>query len=263
MTAGLDLGIAGRKALVCGASAGLGKACAEFLGAAGVQLVLNSRDEGRLKAAAADIHLATGAAVEIAAGDVATREGRAWVLARCPDPDILVNNAGGPPPGDFRDWDEDEWVAALRTNMLAAIMMITATIDAMIERRWGRIINVTTQAVKMTLPLTGLSAGARAGLTGFIAGVSREVAQYGVTINNLLPGYFETERLRTYAERLGAETDQSLEEALSVMSAANPTRRIGQPKEFGAWCAFLASEHSGYVTGQNLVLDGGAYPGVF
>lgn len=263
MTGGLDLGIAGRKALICGASAGLGKACAELLGAAGVQLVLNSRDETRLKAAAAEIYQITGAAVDIAAGDISTREGRTAVLAHCPDPDILVNNAGGPPPGDFRDWDEDEWIAALRTNMLAAIMLIKATIDGMIERRWGRIINVTTQAVKMTLPLTGLSTGARAGLTAFTAGLSRDVAQYGVTINNLLPGYFETERLRIYAERLGAQTGESLEETLSLMSSANPTRRIGQPREFGAWCAFLASEYSGYVTGQSLVLDGGAYPGIF
>jgi len=256
-----DLGITGRTAIVCGASSGLGKACATALGQAGVDLVINGRDAGRLEAAAADIRAATGAAVRLALGDVATREGRAAIIEACPDPDILVNNAGGPPPGDFREWDEEEWIAALRTNMLAAIMMIRGVVDGMIARRWGRIINITSQTVKMPLPLIGLSNGARAGLTGFIAGLSREVAQHGVTINNLLPGYFETERLRTYAARVGASRGQSADETIAEMAATNPARRIGRPPEFGAWCAFLASEHAGYATGQNFVLDGGAYPG--
>ena len=261
MTTGLDLGIAGRTALVCGASAGLGRACADALGAAGARLVLNGRDAARLGAAADEIRSTTGRAVTIAPGDVATKEGRAAILALCPDPDILVNNAGGPPPGDFREWDEEQWIAALRTNMLAAILMIRGTVDGMIGRRWGRIINITSQTVKMPLPMIGLSNGARAGLTGFIAGLSREVVQHGVTINNLLPGYFETERLRTYAGHVGAARGKNADETIAEMAATNPARRIGQPPEFGAWCAFLASQHAGYVTGQNFVLDGGAYPG--
>ncbi|HLG86897.1 MAG TPA: SDR family NAD(P)-dependent oxidoreductase [Alphaproteobacteria bacterium] len=258
---GLDLGIAGRTAIVCGASAGLGRECARYLGQAGVRLVINGRDAGRLEAAAEELRRATGSDVRIAVGDVATETGRKAILAVCPDPDILVNNAGGPPPGDFREWNEEIWISALRTNMLAAIMMIQSVVDGMIARRWGRIINITSQTVKMPLPLIGLSNGSRAGLTGFVAGVAREVAQHGVTINNLLPGYFETERLRAYAGRVGRDKGKSADETIAEMSAGNPTRRIGRPAEFGAWCAFIASEHAGYATGQNFVLDGGAYPG--
>ena len=224
-------------------------------------MTLNGRDATKLKLAADEIAAATGTAVTIAAGDVATAEGRAWIFAQCPTPDILVNNAGGPPTGDFRDWDEAVWLAALQTNMIAAIMLIRGVIDGMTAKRWGRIINITSQTVKMPAPLMGLSNGVRGGLTGFIAGLSREVAQQGVTINNLLPGFFGTERLRAYAGRLGESQGKTADEMLTEMAANTPARRIGRPEEFGAWCAFLASEHAAFVTGQNFLLDGGAYPG--
>lgn len=263
MSKALDLGLAGRKAIVCGASSGLGKACALALAQAGVAVTMNAREESRLKAAADEIAAVTGSSIVPVAADVSTAEGRALILAACPAPDILVNNAGGPPPGDFRAWDDGQWMAALHANMLAPISLIRSVIDPMIERRWGRIINITSRAVKMPLPLLGLSNGARAGLTGFVSGLAREVAPFGVTINNLLPGPFATDRLSQYAAKLGAERGMTAAAALSEMAQENPTRRVGRPEEFGAWCAFLASEHAGYVTAQNFLLDGGAYPGVF
>jgi 3-oxoacyl-[acyl-carrier protein] reductase len=260
---GVDLGVAGRTALVCGSSKGLGRACAEALAEAGVNLVLCARSQGPLDEAAAEIGARSGVQVRAVAADVATREGRQAILEVCPDPDILINNAGGPPPGRFEDWDEADWGRALDANMIAPIQLIRATVGAMRARKWGRIINITSGAVKAPLPLLGLSNGARAGLTGFIAGLAREVAGDGVTVNNLLPGHFETDRLRGYASALAKQREIPLEQAWREIAERNPTGRVGQPAEFGAMCAFLASVHCGYVTGQNILMDGGAYPGVF
>ena len=257
----IDLGIAGRTALVCAASKGLGRACAQALAASGVHVVINGRNPESLASAAEAIAGATGATVRTVVGDVATEEGRAAILAACPAPDILVNNAGGPPPGDFRDWDEAVWTAALRANMLAPIFLIKATVDGMIERKFGRVVNITSAAVKAPIDTLGLSNGARAGLTGFVAGLARQVARHNVTINNLLPGPFETDRLRATLAAAAKAQGVSYDEAYARRREANPARRFGQPDEFGAFCAFLASEQAGFVTGQNIVMDGGAYPG--
>jgi 3-oxoacyl-[acyl-carrier protein] reductase len=257
-----DLGIAGRTALVCGSSDGLGKASAAALATAGVNVVINGRDKVRLKECANEIEAITKCKVRLAVGDVTIPEGRAAIVAACPHPDILVNNAGGPPPGEFRTWDQGQWLSAINANMLSAIHLTNMVMPTMIERQWGRIINITSQAVKMPLPLIGLSTGARAGLTGYMATISREVAQYGVTINNLLPGFFETKRLEYYLASVARSRGITPEEFKAECDAANPTRRSGQPDEFGAWCAFIASGHSGFMTGQNILLDGGAYPGL-
>jgi 3-oxoacyl-[acyl-carrier protein] reductase len=195
--------------------------------------------------------------------DVTTPEGRAALLAVCPEPDILVTNAAGPPPGAFEDWDAAVWAGALEKNMIAPIMLIRATVGAMRRRRWGRVINITSSAVKSPLPLLGLSNGARSGLTGFVAGLAREVARDGVTINNLLPGTFATDRLRTYAGALARAREVAPDAVMDELAAGNPSGRVGRPEEFGAVCAFYASVHAGYITGQNLLLDGGAYPGTF
>lgn len=257
----IDLGIAGRTALVCAASRGLGRACAEALAQAGAIVVINGRDAETLAATAGAIAHATGASVSAVAGDVTTEEGRAAILAACPAPDILVNNAGGPPPGDFRDWDEATWTAALRANMLAPIFMIKATVDGMIDRRFGRIVNITSAAVKAPIENLGLSNGARAGLTGFVAGLARQVSRHNVTINNMLPGPFATDRLHANLQAAAKAQDLTYDEVYARRKEANPARRYGRPEEFGAFCAFLSSAQAGYVTGQNLVLDGGAYPG--
>jgi 3-oxoacyl-[acyl-carrier protein] reductase len=257
----INLGIAGRTALVCAASKGLGRACAHALAASGAVVVINGRNPETLYATAAEISGATGAVVRTVAADVTTEEGRAAILAACSAPDILVNNAGGPPPGDFRDWDEGIWMAALRTNMLAPIFMIKATVDSMIARKFGRIINITSAAVKAPILTLGLSNGARAGLTGFVAGLARQVSQHNVTINNLLPGPFETDRLKANLEAAARAASLSYEEVYTRRRDANPARRYGQPAELGAFCAFMASEQAGYITGQNIVMDGGAYPG--
>lgn len=262
MTQGFDMGIAGRTALVSGSSEGLGKACALALSKCGVTVAINGRDVEKLKGTAAEIKKETGGGVILAPGDVTTEEGRAAVLSQCSKPDILVNNAGGPPPGDFRTWDEEVWLKALRGNMLYAVFMTNGVLDHMIDQRWGRVINITSQAVKMPMPLIGLSTSARAGLTGYMGTIAREVAQHGVTVNNLLPGFFHTKRLRQYLEGVAASSNISVDEVEAERAAANPSRRSGDPDEFGAWCAFIASAHSGYTTGQNILLDGGAYPGV-
>ena len=259
----MDLGIAGRTALVCGSSKGLGRACAEALAEAGVAVVLNARSPEALEATAAALSQAHGRAFAHVVADVTTREGRETLLAACPEPDILVNNAAGPPPGDFADWDETVWAAALAANMVAPIQLIRAVTPAMRRRGWGRILNITSGAVKAPLPGLGLSNGARAGLTGFVAGLAREVAGDGVTINNLLPGHFDTARLTAYMGFLAARDGTSRDDALEALKGRNPTGRVGTPAEFGAACAFLASAHAGYINGQNLLLDGGAYPGVF
>jgi 3-oxoacyl-[acyl-carrier protein] reductase len=257
----MDLGIKGRKAIVCAASKGLGKGCARALAAEGVELVINARGAEALEATATEIRADFGVKVTTLAIDVTTHEGRAALLAVCPDPDILVNNAGGPPPGDFRAWDEKMWHAAVEANMVTPIMLMRATIDRMIDRKFGRIVNITSAAVKSPIANLGLSNGARAGLTGFVAGLSRQVAKHNVTINGLLPGPFETDRLRANFAVGAKAAGRSVEEMREERRKANPAERFGTIEEFGAACAFLCSAHAGFVVGQNIVLDGGAFTG--
>jgi 3-oxoacyl-[acyl-carrier protein] reductase len=261
--AGFSLGIEGRAALVCGASKGLGRACAEALVQAGADVTLCARTDAPLQAAAGEIAALGGGRVTAVAADVTTEAGRALLLKACPDPDILVTNAAGPPPGRFEDWGEAEWQAAISANMIAPLLLIRALVGGMRARGWGRIVNITSAAVKAPLPMLGLSNGARAGLTGAIGGIAREVARDGVTINNLLPGHFATDRLESYFKALSAARGVSIETVRTEVAAANPTGRVGRPEEFGAMCAFLASAHAGYVNGQNVLMDGGLYPGLF
>ena len=257
----MKLGIEGRTAIVCGASKGLGWGCAAALAAEGVRIILNARDPARLEATAAALRSASGAEVIAVPGDVGTAEGRAALLAASPEPDILVNNAGGPPPGDFREWDEEHWHRAVQNNMVAPILLIKAVIDPMIVRRFGRIVNITSAAVKAPYPSLGLSNGARAGLTGFVAGLARQVVRHGVTVNNLLPGSHDTDRLRSIIARDGAARQVSAEAALEQARAEEVAGRFGTVEEFGAACAFLCSTHAGFITGQNLLIDGGYYHG--
>ena len=259
----MDLGLSTRTALVCGASKGLGLGCAQSLAREGVAVTLVARGAEALEAAAAAIRAATGATVTAVAADITTPAGRAAALAACPAPDILVTNAGGPKPGDFRDWDRDVWIAALDANMLTPIELIRATVDGMIERRFGRIVNITSGAVKAPIDILGLSNGARSGLTGFVAGVARKTVAHNVTINNLLPGPFETDRLRDTARQWSKQTGKSEETVLAERRAANPSGRFGTPTEFGDACAYLCSAQAGFITGQNLLMDGGNYPGTF
>ncbi len=258
----MDLGIRGRRALVCAASKGLGRGCAEALGAEGCDVTIVARTEAPLRAAAEAI-AAAGGTVRWVASDITTPEGRAAALDACPGPDILVNNAGGPPPGDFREWDREAWIRALDANMLTPIELIKATLDGMIERRFGRIVNITSGAVKAPIEFLGLSNGARSGLTGFVAGLARKVARHNVTINNLLPGPFATDRLRTTMQSRAKAAGTPFDDMWRAGVEANPSGRYGTPAEFGAACAFLCSIHAGYIVGQNLLLDGGAYPGMF
>lgn len=260
----MDLGIAGRSALVCAASKGLGRACAVALAQEGVNVTIVARGAAVLQATAADIRaLRPDIEVTAVVADITTEEGRAKALNACGAPDILITNAGGPPPGDFRNWTRDDWIAAIDANMLTPIELIKATVDGMIERKFGRIVNVTSGAVKAPIETLGLSNGARAGLTGFIAGLSRKTVRANVTINNLLPGPFETDRLRTTNEAVARAQNRSLDAVTRQRMEANPAGRFGDPAEFGAACAFLCSVHAGYMTGQNILLDGGAYPGTF
>ncbi|MDP9899907.1 SDR family oxidoreductase [Variovorax ginsengisoli] len=259
----MDLGLSTRTALVCGASKGLGLGCAQSLAREGVAVTLVARGAEALEAAAAAIRAATGGTVTAVAADITTPAGRAAALAACPMPDILVTNAGGPKPGDFRDWDRDAWIAALDANMLTPIELIRATVDAMIERRFGRIVNITSGAVKAPIDILGLSNGARSGLTGFVAGLARKTVAHNVTINNLLPGPFETDRLRETARQWSKQTGKSEETVLAERRAANPSGRFGTPAEFGDACAYLCSAQAGFITGQNLLMDGGHYPGTF
>jgi len=260
----MDLGIAGKWALVCAASKGLGKGCAQVLVREGVNVVVTARGAEALAATAAELRALNGGEVRMVAGDIATPEGRAAALAACPQVDILVNNAGGPPPGDFRDWDRDAWIKALDANMLAPIELIKATVDGMAERGFGRVVNITSGAVKAPIDVLGLSNGARSGLTGFVAGVARSgIAARGVTINCLLPGAFDTDRLRSGTQSAAQKTGQDFELLWSRRRAGIPAQRYGSAEEFGAVCAFLCSVWAGYITGQNLLLDGGAYPGTF
>src|SRR5947208_5974617 len=235
----MDLGIRGRKAIVCAASQGLGKGCALALAIEGVDVVINARGEEALQATAAEIRAASGVRVIAVPADVTTAEGRAALLAACPAPDILVNNAGGPPIGDFRDWDESQWQKAVNDNMITPIMLIRAVLDGMIERRFGRIVNITSRSVKAPLPHLGLSNGARAGLTGFVAGLARQVARHNVAINNLLPGPFLTQRQADGLRKLAAKAGQDYDTYLAARMAENPAGRFGTPEEFGKACAFL------------------------
>lgn len=259
----MDLGIAGKRAIVCAASKGLGRGCAMALAENGVHLVINARTRETLEATADDIRRATGVEVMAVACDITTREGRAQVLEACPDPDILVNNAGGPPPGNFRDWGEEDWLAALNANMITPIELIRATVDKMAEKSWGRIVNITSSSVKAPIDILGLSNGARSGLTGYVAGTARQVAGSGVTINNILPGSFDTDRLRGGIAFSAQKTAKPVAEIEAARKAAVPTGRFGEPHEFGALCAFICSVHTGYITAQNFLIDGGAYPGTY
>lgn len=259
----MDMGIKGRKAIVCAASKGLGKGCAMALAQEGVDLVINARTKSELEATAEEIRKKTGVKVTAIAVDITSDAGRKQVLAACPEPDIVVNNAGGPPPGDFRDWSRDDWIKAIDANMLTPIEFIKATVDGMMKRGFGRIVNITSSSVKAPIDILGLSNGARSGLTGFVAGVARVTVKHGVTINALLPGQFATDRLRgTYRAR-AAKSGKSFEDEYKAGEAVHPARRFGTPEEFGAACAFLCSVHAGYITGQNMLLDGGQYPGTY
>jgi 3-oxoacyl-[acyl-carrier protein] reductase len=259
----MDLGLSGRTALVCAASKGLGRGCAEALAREGVRVTICARTQADVQRTAEEIGSVAGIAVQAVACDITTADGRAAALAACPQPDILINNAGGPPPGDFRDWDREAWIRALDANMLTPIELIKATVDGMIERRFGGIVNITSSAVKAPIDVLGLSNGARSGLTGFVAGLARKVARHGVTINNLLPGPFDTDRLRGNMHARAKASGKSFEEIAAAAREQTPTRRFGTAEEFGAVCAFLCSVHASYLVGQNILLDGGGYPGTF
>ena len=254
----MDYGIRGRHAIVCAASEGLGRGCALALAREGVDLVINARRQAVLEDTAAAIRAETGVSVIAVAADITTAEGRAAVLAACPLPDILVTNAGGPPIGDFRDWDEAAWLRAVNANMITPIMLMRAVVDGMIERRFGRVVNITSRSVKAPLAHLGLSNGARAGLTGFVAGLARQVARHNVIINNLLPGPFATDRQVSGMRKLAQNAGQSYESFLQARVAEVPAGRLGTPQEFGKACAFLCSADAGYIVGQNLLIDGGA-----
>jgi 3-oxoacyl-[acyl-carrier protein] reductase len=260
----MDFGIAGRTAIVCAASRGLGRAAAFALAGEGVRLVINARDAATLEATAEAIRRAHGVTVRAVAGDITTEAGREAVLAACDAPDILINNAGGPPPGDFRNVEREDWLRAVDANMVSPILLIRAVIDGMVARRFGRIVNITATGVKSpaSYPQLGVSIGARAGLTGFIGVLARQHVADNVTINGLLPGRFATDRLRQLMDAAAAEKGASPEAETARLLSAIPAGRFGTPEEFGAWCAFLCSAHASYVTGQNIVLDGGSFPGV-
>jgi len=254
----MDLGIAGKRALVCAGSKGLGRGCAENLAAAGVNIVLNARGAEALEATATAIRDTYGVIVETVAADVTSDDGRAAVLAAAGDIDILVTNAGGPPPGLWADWDRDDFIAAMDANMLTPIALIQAALPRMISKGWGRIVNITSGSVKAPIPQLGLSNTARAGLTGFVAGTSRQVAEHGVTINNLLPGIHATDRAASLDQGVMDAQGIDLETAQNQRKATIPARRYGTADEFGATCAFMCSQHAGFMVGQNVVLDGGA-----
>jgi 3-oxoacyl-[acyl-carrier protein] reductase len=255
----MDLGIRGKRALVCAASKGLGRGCAEALAEAGVALVLNARGAEALEAAADAIRQKFGVPVTTVAADITTEAGRAEVLAAAGDVDILVTNAGGPPPGMWSDWDRDDFIRALDANMLTPIALMKALLPGMIARGWGRVVNITSASVRSPVPILGLSNSARAGLTGYVAGTSRQVAPFGVIINNLLPGIHDTDRAESLDRGVMAAEGVSMEEARKARMQTIPARRYGQPSEFGAACAFLASQHAAFMVGQNILLDGGAF----
>ena len=259
----MDFGIAGKKALVCAASKGLGKGCALALAREGVELVILARGKDALEATAEEIRKVTGAKVTTIACDITSEAGRKAALAACPSPDILINNAGGPPPGDFREWDREIWIKALDANMLTPIELIRQTVDGMIARRFGRIVNITSGAVKAPIDILGLSNGARSGLTGFVSGVARKTVRHNVTINNLLPGNIDTDRLRANYAAQAKTRNISVDEVVADRLKQIPAGRIGTIEEFGAACAFLCSQQASYITAQNWLVDGGLYPGTF
>jgi 3-oxoacyl-[acyl-carrier protein] reductase len=258
----VDLGIRGRKALLSGASRGLGKACALALAHEGVDITIVARTRDVLEKAGAEIAQATGAKVTTVVGDITTQQGRSAAVAACPQPDILLNNADGPLPGDFRNWSRDDWIAALDAMMLSPIEMMRLTVDGMMARGFGRVLNIVSRSVKIPQIELGLSNGARSGLVGFVAGLARQTVGRNVTINNLLPGIFDSDAQRSHVRAL-VEPGKSFEELWRARGEANPARRYGRPAELGAYCAFLCSEHAGFITGQNLLIDGGSYPGTY
>ena len=258
----MDLGIKGRRAIVCASSKGLGRACAMALANEGVHVTVTARGAEALAKTAADIRKAyPSVTVTEIVGDITTPAGREAVLKACPEPDILVNNAGGPPPGDFRNWTRDDWIKAIDANMLTPIELIKATVDGMMARKFGRIVNITSAAVKSPIDILGLSNGARAGLTGFVAGISRKTVINNVTINGLLPGPFDTDRLRSTGVAEAQKRSMPVEAVMAERAKLNPAGRFGDPEEFGLACAFLCGAKAGFITGQNILLDGGAFPG--
>lgn len=259
----MDLGLAGRKAILCGASRGLGKACALALAQEGAVVTIAARTRETLERTAAEIRAATGAVVTPVVADITTEQGRDAALAACPEPDILLNNADGPLPGDFRTWRRDDWIAALDAMMLGPIEMIRRTVDGMMERRFGRIVNIVSRSVKIAQPELGLSNGARSGLVGFVAGLSRQTVASNVTINNLLPGIFDSDAQRRHIRGMIDDVGDRFEQVWHARAAANPARRYGDPAELGAYFAFLCSARAGFITGQNLLIDGGSYPGTY
>jgi 3-oxoacyl-[acyl-carrier protein] reductase len=259
----MDLGIAGRKALLCGASRGLGKACALALAREGVAVTIAARTAETLEHTAQEIRDQTGVEVTPVAADITTEQGRDALLEACPEPDILLNNADGPLPGDFRTWRRDDWIAALDAMMLGPIEMIRRTVDGMTARRFGRIVNIVSRSVKIAQPELGLSNGARSGLVGFVAGLSRQTVASNVTINNLLPGIFDSDAQRRHIRGMIDDVGDRFEQVWHARAAANPARRYGDPEELGAYFAFLCSSKAGFITGQNLLIDGGSYPGTY
>lgn len=259
----MELGISGKRALLTGASRGMGRACAEALAREGCEITICARSTGPLEETAEAIRRETGATVHTVTADVTTEAGRDTILSACPDPDILLNNAGGKAPGDFRDWDRDEWVSAVDLMMIPPILMMRAVVDGMMERHWGRIVNIASRSVKIPQLELGLSNGARAGLVGFTAGLARQSIRSGVTINNLLPGIIASDAQRDHIEGMLTPNGPSFDEIWKARADANPAGRYGRPEEIGAWFAFLCSQHSSFVTGQNLLIDGGSYPGTY
>ncbi len=259
----MDLGIRGRNALVCGASKGLGRGCATSLAREGCHVTIVAREPNQLNRTAEEIRMATGATITAVAADITTNEGRAAALLACPNPDILVTNAGGPPPGDFRQWTRDDWIRAVDANMLTPIELIKATVDGMIARKFGRIVNITSSSVKEPIKALGLSNGARSGLTGFVAGLARITVAHNVTINNLLPGAFFTDRQKQMLQTQASARGMSVEAVKAERVKAIPAGRLGDPAEFGDACAYLCSAQAAFVTGQNFLIDGGAYQGTF
>jgi 3-oxoacyl-[acyl-carrier protein] reductase len=257
----MDLGIKGRTAIVCAASKGLGKGAALTLAQEGVNLFITARTKAEIEATADEIRKATGVSVTAVAGDITTEDGRKQVLAACPNPDILITNAGGPPPGDFKDFSLDDWRQAVEWNMITPIALIKATVYGMMDRGFGRIVNITSQSVRAPIASLELSNGARTGLTGAIAIIARKAVRNNVTINNILPGPFDTDRLRNTSRSMAKAKGASFEEVTEERKKAIPAGRFGNTVEFGAATAFLCSQHAGFITGQNLLLDGGIYPG--
>ena len=259
----MDLGIRDRKALLCGASRGLGKACALAVAREGVEVTIVARTRETLERTATEIREATGVFVNAVAADITTEEGRAAALKACPEPDILLSNADGPMPGDFRKWTRNDWIGALDAMMLAPIEMMRATVDGMMARGFGRIVNISSRSVKIPQLELGLSNGARTGLVGFVAGLARQTVHRNVTINNLLPGLFDSDAQKRHIEGMLGDLGKTFDEVWKARAAGSPAKRYGNPDEFGAYFAFLCSAHAGYISGQNLLIDGGSYPGTF